>query len=123
MATLNSGPETLDWTWYVGDTEPETFIITGESPVDLTGATIAAQARATAKDPVVAATAVITATNLANGEFTIGWDGEELRPLVEAAPTDKWVGVWDLQITLADGSIRTRVAGRFTAEHDVTRGG
>lgn len=121
MAVLNSGPEPLDWIWTVGDTEPETFIITGETPVDLTGSTIEAMAREDCKDATVAATAVVTETDLVNGQFTIGWPGETFRPLVDAAAGDEWIGTWDLQITKPDGKIRTRLGGRLIVKCDVTR--
>lgn len=120
MASINSIPETLDWTWYVGDTEPEEFIITSEAGVDLTGATITAQARLTKKDPVLAAEAVITETDLANGTFHVGWPAS-VRDLVDAEATDKWVGVWDLQIVMPSGLVRTRAGGRMTFTYDVTR--
>lgn len=124
MAVLQSIPETLDWTWYVGDTEPEKFTVTGEQPIDLTDHVIAAQARVSAKDQVVAATAIITnpvGYDITIGEFAVSWDEAELRALVDAATGDRWIGVWDLQITKPDGSVRTRVRGIFTAILDVTR--
>lgn len=121
MATLRSIPDVLDWEWYVGDTEPEVFMVTGESPVDLTGAVIEAQVRSAPKDSAVAVQADVVLTDAAAGRFTVGWPADELRALVDAARGDRWAGVWDLQITLADGSIRTRVAGRFIAVYDVTR--
>ena len=121
MPTLESLPDPLDWVWYVGDTRPETFVITGETSVDLTGATILAQVRKAKKDPVVAATAVIGLTDLANGTFTVGWDAAELRALVDAETGTEWVGVWDLQVTSVGGEIETHVGGAFTAVYDVSR--
>ena len=122
MAELDSGPGRLDWKVYVGDTNREAFQMTGEQAVDLTGSTIAAQARRAAKDEEVVATAIIGTSGLADGEFTVEWDGEELRALVDAVPADAWIGAWDLQITYPDGTIDTPLAGRFTVTYDVTRG-
>lgn len=120
MAVLDSGPEQLDWIWTVGDTKPETFVLaTEEGAVDISTATIEAMARESCKDAVVAATATVTVTDAVNGIFTMAWPGEPLRPLVDAAVGDEWVGAWDLQIT--DGTIRTRLAGKLIVRCDVTR--
>jgi hypothetical protein len=95
------------------------FGLSANDPVDITGMTITAQARIKASDPAIAATAIITITDPLKGEFTVEWDGEELRTLLAGAET--WVGLWDLQMERAGELPRTVVRGAFTVTEDVTR--
>lgn len=121
MADLKSGPGVLNWTVYAGDSNREEFqYVTGGVPVDLTGATFRSQARKTAQDGTVAATALITPVDLTKGLFTIEWDGEALRALLGGKAT--WAGVWDFEVLLPSQALPvTKLKGKFSIEMDVTR--
>lgn len=122
MPKISTTPTALDWDVYAGDNNRVTFQVTAGDPVDLTGATIAAQARASAASTAVALTGTVGTSGLALGEFTVAWDGEAIRTLLGSLET--WQGVWDLQVTLAGETLpRTHFRGRFTATLDVTRTG
>lgn len=128
--TIDSGPQCLNWSVYAGDSNVEAFefLLNGD-PWNLSGAEILAEARKTASDPEIAATATITTVDLSLGQVAIGWDGEELRALLEGAVAragepETWVGVWDLQIhPSGDALPRTVLRGTLTVTNDVTRGG
>lgn len=93
-------------------------LVTEGEPVDLTGLTLAAQARKKATDPQVAITAIIEVTDGPGGLITIRWPGEDVRTMLAGAAA--WKGVWDLQIN-PDEEALTICAGSFEAETDVTR--
>lgn len=124
MATakkLSSIPEALDWDVYLGDRNREKFTLPGDDgPIDITGAVVTAQARVRAPDPAVAATALITEIDFAQGEFYCEWDGEQLRTLLAGAETASFV--WDLQVLEVGETLpRTLYRGALNVFHDVTR--
>jgi hypothetical protein len=123
VAKISTGPSPLDWEAYAGDINRATLSMPSEAdPVDITGAVVEAQARASASDATVAATATVTLVEPVLGTFTVEWDGEALRTLV--AGEEKWTGVWDLQIIETGETLpRTVYRGVFTVIHDVTRAG
>ena len=92
-------------------------------PWDLTGATVTAQARRTATDPVVALTASVTPVDAAQGIFAVSWDGNAVRALLDGEAS--WQGMWDLDVLeagrAADGESVTVADGAVLAEMDVTR--
>lgn len=121
MATIDSGPQPLDWKVYAGDANEELveFLADGV-PWDLTGAVVTAQARKKAPDAEVALTATVTEVDAELGQYRVAWDGEMVRAVL--AGQESWSGVWDLQV-LEDGALlpRTMLRGAMTATHDVTR--
>lgn len=121
MAMIDSGPMTLDWSVYVGDSNEELFeFLTDGVPWDLTGAVVTAQARVTAPDPAIAVTATVAPVDPTIGTYHVSWDGEALRTLLAGAET--WKGTWDLQVLEAGKTLpRTLLRGAFLATHDVTR--
>jgi hypothetical protein len=121
MAEIYSGPQAANWNVYAGDANRVVFeLSTSVDPVDLTGATIDAQARVSAVDQTIALTATVTEVEPLLGRFAVGWDGEAVRALLAGA--EKWEGVWDVQILQAGQTLpRTILRGRFIATHDVTR--
>ena len=113
----------INWSLYAGDRNEKTVqVLRDGDGWDLTGATVAAQARRTANDPVVALTATVTPVDPAQGIFTISWDGNAVRALLAGEET--WKGVWDLDILPAggqDGSSETVADGEVVARMDVTK--
>lgn len=93
--------------------------LAGGLPLDLTGATIEAQARLTPTDAAAAVTGEIDVTDAAAGQLDLRWPGDDVRTLLGAE--ESWSGVWDLQSTMPGEDPVTLVAGRFTAAMDVTR--
>lgn len=114
------GPACVDLTGVrAGDRNLITATITSKgAPVDLTGYTVTAQARAKATDQAAALTAAITVVNATQGQIEIRWPGAAVATLLAGKAT--WKGVWDLQLTSADGPL-TVAAGNFGAVMDVTR--
>jgi hypothetical protein len=123
MATIKTGPESLDWEAYLGDRNRAVVALPSEGdPVDITGAVLEAQVRASASDGVVGATATITEDDYTLGSMVVEWDGEALRALVGEG--EVWTGVWDLQVTEVGETLpRTVYRGTFRITHDVTRAG
>jgi len=121
VAAIISGPSPLDWKVYAGDRNEVVFSFeAGGAPWDITGASVAAQARIRATDPAVALDANVDVFDATSGKVTIAWDGEEVRALLAGA--DHWQGVWDLQITETGETLPiTMLRGKFTAIYDVTR--
>jgi hypothetical protein len=121
VPTVVSGPAPLDWTVYAGDRNLAHFTFNAaSSPWDITGASIAAQARLTATAVDVALTAAITIDDPEGGLVSVAWDGEQVRTLLGDA--DRWRGVWDLQILEFGMTLPvTLLRGKFTALLDVTR--
>lgn len=116
------GPACVDLTGIrAGDRNEFTLTLhTNGTPLNLTGMTVTASARKTATDPDPAAiTAVVVVTDAAAGKATIRWPGDEVRTALAGLLT--WKGVWDLQVGSAGGDPQTLVAGKMTAEMDVTR--
>jgi hypothetical protein len=92
----------------------------GLTAVDVTGWVLEAQARHTAISPdPPALTAVVTVVDGPGGIFEIRWPGDDVRTLL--AGLDEWKGVWDLQRNNDPNDPETLMAGKFTAEEDVTR--
>jgi 2-phospho-L-lactate transferase/gluconeogenesis factor (CofD/UPF0052 family) len=103
-----------------GDRNEMTFSITsGGTPVDLTGQTLAAQARRKATDTDVAVTAIVTITDPLAGTGTLRWPGSQV--MTSLAGTASWTGVWDLQMGNGVDDPTTLVGGKFTTTIDVTR--
>jgi hypothetical protein len=120
MAAVDLSPARLDISGVrAGDRNLITMTLTnGGVPINLTGKTVAAQARLTATDTTMLA-AVVTVTNAATGDITVRWPGPAVATLLGGAA--KWSGVWDLQVTTPSEDPLTVVAGSFAAEMDVTR--
>ena len=94
-------------------------ITSGGAPLNLTGFTLAAQARQSASSPEVGIDAVVTVLNAAAGQIEVRWPGADVAALLDGA--GKWTGVWDLSLKPSGSDPTTLVAGRFIAEMDVTR--
>lgn len=121
--TVPLGPARADITGVrAGDLNEMTVTLTsGGGPLDLTGRTVMAQARAKATDLGTAAlTAVVTVVGAAvDGVVRLRWPGDDVRTLLGTKAT--WTGVWDLQVDNGIDDPVTVVAGSFKAEMDVTR--
>lgn len=113
-------PGCFDWpTQYAGDTARyhEFVVKEGGEAVDLTGATITMQARrgrgqAALVDLTSVASAGIEITDATAGTFTIG--GYSIPDIASAVLT------YDVQVTFADGSKRTYIAGSYPVQGQVT---
>lgn len=119
-AIVNFSPAAVDLVGIrAGDRNRMTVTLTsGGAPWNLTGYTVAAQARITpAADEALSAEVFLT--DPAQGIVDIEWPGEDVRMLIGLLP--QWRGVWDLQVTPDGGEPLTVAAGRFTADLDVTR--
>ena len=79
--TVPLGPAVVNLTGVrAGDANLVAVTVTSkDAPVDLSGLTLAAQARKKLTDADPAVTALITVTDAAAGEFTISWPGEAVR--------------------------------------------
>lgn len=124
MVAVYVGPAVLDLAGIrAGDTNAFDFLLHyAGTPMDLTGATVTAEARRTPADDVVAVAAVCTITDAAGGRVRVAWDGEAVRALMPN-PESTWAGVWDLQVA-GPGmppAVDTLAGGKFTAEMDVAR--
>ena len=92
---------------YEGDTWAQTFRFLDEGePVDLTGATVAAQARSTTAVTYELAVTVGPGA----GEVTIGFSDE---------PLTRDIYDYDVEVD-SSGAVRTWVRGRMRVFHDVT---
>lgn len=113
----------INWNLYAGDRNEKTLqVLKDGDPWDLTGATVTAQARRTANDPVVALTASVTPVDASQGIYTLGWDGNAVRALLGAEAS--WTGMWDMDVLeagRADGESETVADGAVLAEMDVTK--
>lgn len=88
-------------------------------PVDLTGCTALMQIRATLDDPVV-----LLLLSTANARIALGGVAGTITLTVSAADTTliTWLtAVYDLQIVLANGTIRRLLGGNVTVSPEVTR--
>jgi hypothetical protein len=118
--TVPFGPATVNVAGVrAGDTnDMQVTIISGGTPMDLTGVTVSAQARELSTDETPAITATVTVTDAAGGVVVVLWDGDDVRGVLAGA--GRWDGVWDLQVDNA-GDVTTVAAGTFEAVMDVTR--
>jgi hypothetical protein len=99
---------------YRGDSYAWRFILWQDDartdPLDLTGATVAAEIREkSAGTHIVDLDVTVTLPNVVDVAMT---------PTMYATCPSK--GVWDLQISFADGTVHTPVAGTVTVVGDVT---
>ena len=96
--------DSFEWRFQLWEDEART------DPVDLTGATVAAEFRDKSGGlTIVAFRCVVTLPNIIDVFMDAAmWAG---------APA---TGVWDLQITFLDGEVRTVVAGKVAVTADVT---
>lgn len=107
-------PGVYDLELYRGDTYSWRFRMWADAgqtvPVDLTGATVKSEVREkSAGTIIVPLDATITVPNTVDVELNA--DDWTMLPTT---------GVWDLQLTFADGSVRTPVGGKVTTHSDVT---
>lgn len=119
---LNFRPGTMDLIGIRANDENlmRVTLTRGGAAWDTTGATVAAQARATPQDTAIAVTAVVTAVDETAGAYDVRWPGADVATLLGGEPD--WSGVWDLQILPAGATEPdTLLAGTFYAEMDVTR--
>jgi hypothetical protein len=110
----------LQFTHIKGDTFDEVAfqLKINTTVVNLTGATIRMQLRKSYSDTVAAlsltsvSSAGITITNATNGEFKIN---------TQIIDIPVYNYVYDIQITLASGVVKTYVQGGFNITNEVTR--
>ena len=123
MVALNMGPAVVDLSGVrAGDRNALHIAVTASgAPMDLTGQTVTAQARKSADDPA-SVDGVIENLVASAGTFTLRWPGDAIRALF-TPPNVKWEGVWDLQTQATGEDPVTIIAGKFSAELDVTRVG
>jgi hypothetical protein len=123
MVALDIGPAVVDLSGVrAGDRNAVHVAITANgAPMDLTGQTVTAQARKAADD-AVSVDGVIEDLVPTAGTFTLRWPGDDIRDLF-VPPAVKWEGVWDLQTQAVAEDPVTIIAGKFSAELDVTRVG
>lgn len=114
-------PQDYDLSIYRGDTFTLTTrfrekTVDGQAGnvVDLTGAAGKAQVRASDDDTVVLAEMTVTID--ADNYVTL-----ELTPTQTGALPAGVFGVWDFQMTFADGRVRTYLRGSVTGSKDTTR--
>lgn len=119
--TVPLGPAVANLTGIrAGDRNLITATVTSKgAPIDLTGMTLSAQARAKSTDAAAAMTAEVTVLDAATGQISIRWPGDQVTTALAGAAT--WKGVWDLQLEQAGQDPLTIVAGGIAAEMDVTR--
>ena len=121
MAAFKRGVQ-HDGTWYVvaGDSNRERVeFVAGGLPWDITGAVIAAEARASVTAPgPPALTAVVEMTDPPAGVAHISWDGEAVRAVL--AGDAEWSGVYDIEI-MQGGEVSTPWQRPMRALMDVTR--
>ena len=117
---VSLGPACVDITGIrAGDRNLMTMNLTsGGDPMDLTGLTVEAEARAssTATDSI---TAVVEILDALAGKISVRWPGDEVTEMLAGKAT--WKGVWDLQVGDGSSDPWTVAAGKFSAEMDVTR--
>lgn len=121
MTVIDVGPAKLDLLRIrAGDRNAFTVRLTDSNGVvNLSDKTIEAQARLTPTDTTIAVSAVISIIDATQGLFEMRWPGEDVRTVLDSS--DKWSGVWDLQMAEGSEDPQTLVAGAFTIESDVTR--
>jgi hypothetical protein len=116
MTALDAPPQPLNYplSVYRGDTGGWRFILWSDTartqPVDLTGATVAAQMRDKPDGlKVIALTCTVTLPNIID---------VALDPASSAQAVG---GAWDLQVTFPDGTVTTVAAGRVYVTADITQ--
>ena len=122
MATVSFAPAQVDLIGVrSGDKNQMSVVVSQDgAPMNLTGATLTAQARKVITDPDPAAlSAVVAVTNAAGGALTVRWPGDAVRTLLGTAL--KWDGVWDLQLVVSGQDPVTICGGKISLEQDVTR--
>jgi hypothetical protein len=109
-------PGTYDLQLYRGDTTRFRFTLWSDDaktvPLDLSSASVSAQIRDQPDDTTVLVTLSCAVTPPNNIDVTV--------PTASAGALPA-VGVWDLEITWADGDIQTVLAGAVYTAPDVTR--
>lgn len=120
--SVDLGPASLDVSGVrAGDRNLLALTLTeGNRPVDLSGLELTAQVRVKSTDLDAALTAVVTVTDASKGQADLRFPGDDVRDLL--AGKASWKGVWDLQLGNGSGDPVTLVAGKWSAEMDVTRG-
>ena len=108
-----------------GDTWNTTFVLrerrasvyVAPTPINLTGATARLQLRTTVTGPVV-----IEATTI-NSKLVVGGTNGLIELAMPPADTVGLLGtyLWDLELTYADGVIKTVAGGRLVVTADITR--
>lgn len=114
-------PATLDLYIYPGDTGDLLFEIADDDtgdPVDLSGASVLFQARATPRSD----TAIIDLSTATSGIAVDGPAGEITITIPSTEDHAGAVMYYDLEITAA-GTVTTYIAGRIHWRRDVSRGG
>lgn len=95
-------------------------ITNGGVAMNMTGAVLSAQARATRQDPKIAVEAEIIEIDESQGVYILRWPGVQIADALAGAET--WDGVWDLQaLSPGETEPETLLEGMFLAEADVTR--
>jgi hypothetical protein len=127
---INIQPAQLDLKLYAGDGVEFRLICTdsGKDPVDVTGA-VKAQIRLTriVEDPLNPAPPIaefgVSLVDAYQGVIVLSLTGEQTQELVETpdTPPGKFVGVWDVSWTPANGQPRTLCQGNVECVADVTR--
>jgi hypothetical protein len=107
-------PGTYPLTLYRGDSYAWRFTLWDDDamsvPIDLTGATVAAEIRdKPSGTTIVSMLCTVTTPNIIDVELVA--DDSENVPLK---------GAWDLEVTFPDGQVHTMVAGPVTVTADVT---
>ena len=124
-------PVIIDFDSILGDTvrftvtlnQPKANEADPDVPVNLTGASVAAQCRAKARDTAVLAEFICTILDAEGGEVELYMPASRARAMKAGAFP------WDFQVTwaLLDGQeepdVETYVKGTWTVEQDVTRVG
>jgi hypothetical protein len=115
-------PLTSNITLYRGDDWSQTVTFatgttTSNTPIDLTGCTIASQIRQSENNGTVLNTIAITNRNDAAGSFTMSLSGA----LTGVMDSTKFPAVYDVQVTSADGLVTTFMKGTVSLGLDVTK--
>lgn len=114
-----AAPGTLNLNVYQGDTAVYDLVLSRstadgtELPVDLTGATGVAQIRKSPKDSTILASFTVS--------FPEPTAGKARMTLVPNETLKSGTWVWDVQITEADGTVKTWLAGSIVITPGVSR--
>jgi hypothetical protein len=119
MVAVPLGPAEVDITGVrAGDrNEFQITLTSGGTKLNVTGMTFTASARLTKAD-TDHLDAVVTIVDGPNGVVLVHWPGDDVRTWLGSQETQ--TGVWDLEMDDATNEPLTVVAGKFTAELDVT---
>jgi hypothetical protein len=120
MADIDLGPAVVNLSGVrSGDRNLFSLVLRASGqPMDLTGYTIAAEARVTAED-TTALDAVCTITDATAGKVDVRWPGADVETWLAGNVDQK--GVWDLEIDDGSGADPwTIIEGTFMAEQDIT---